>query len=90
MSISGLVIHATPGSAESVRDRLSEVPGVEVHASAEDGRIVITVDQEHDGAAADTISGLRDISNVLSVSLVYSHFDGNSAGKEPTDEPIKA
>lgn len=90
MSICSLVLHANPGKTDAVSAALSAVAGVEVHATAADGRIVVTVDEPDDGAAADIISGLRDIPDVLSVSLVYSHFDGISAGKEQADESIEA
>ncbi len=90
MSICSLVLHATPGKTDAVSAALAAIGGVEVHVSAEDGRIVVTVDEPDDGAAADIISGLRDIPDVLSVSLVYSHFDGDSAGKEQADESIEA
>lgn len=90
MSISGLVIHTQPEAAPQVGAQLAEQAGVEVHGTSDDGRIVVTVDQPDDGAAVETIEGFRNIQNVLSVSLVYSHFDEDSAGKEQADESIKA
>ncbi len=90
MSICSLVLHAAPGKTDSVSAALTEIEGVEVHVTAADGRIVVTVDEPDDGAAADIISGLRNVPDVLSVSLVYSHFDGDSAGKEQADESIEA
>ena len=90
MSISSLVLHATPGKTDAVCAALAAVRGVEVHTSAADGRIVVTVDEPDDGDAADIMTGLRDIPDVLSVSLVYSHFDGISAGKEQADESNEA
>jgi periplasmic nitrate reductase NapD len=87
MSISGLVIHTPSESTPAVAAELARIDGVEVHA-AEDGRIVVTVDQENDGEAGKTISGLQGVKGVLSVSLVYSHFDEPSAVKEQADESI--
>lgn len=87
MSISGLVVHTPSESTASTAAELARIEGVEVHA-AEDGRIVVTVDQQNDGAAGQTISGLQGVKGVLSVSLVYSHFDETSAEKEQADESI--
>ncbi|MBT3360342.1 MAG: chaperone NapD [Rhodospirillales bacterium] len=90
MSISSLVVHAQPETAPQVVAVLAAQTGVEVHGTSEDGQIVVTVDQPDDGAAVETIEGFRNIQNVLSVSLVYSHFEENAAGEEQTDESIKA
>ncbi len=90
MSISGLVIHAQPKAAVQISDELTAQAGVEVHATSEDGRIVVTVDRKDDGAAVEAIEGFRNIKNVLSVSLVYSHFEEIPAAEEQTNDPIKA
>ena len=87
MSISGLVVHTASESTESTAAELARIEGVEVHA-AEEGRIVVTVDDPDDGVAGQKISGLQGVEGVLSVSLVYSHFDENSAEKEQADESI--
>ncbi len=90
MSISGLVIHVRPENLSRVGAELAAQAGVEVHGTSDEGQIVVTVDQPDDGAAVETIEGFRNIQNVLSVSLVYSHFEENSAAEEQTDESIKA
>lgn len=90
MSISGLVIHARPERIDQVRAALAARPGVEVHGQSADGRLIVTVDQADDVAAAETISGFQGLTNVFSVSLVYSHFDDIPAAKEQTDESVKA
>ena len=90
MSISGLVIHARPAKVGQVRAELAARPGVEVHGQSPDGRLVVTVDQADDVAAAETISGFQNLTDVFSVSLVYSHFDHIPADKEQADESIEA
>ena len=44
MNISGVLVHTHPEQAESVREQLVEIPGVEVHAISPEGRIVVTVE----------------------------------------------
>lgn len=90
MSISSLVIHARPDRIDDVRADLTARPGVEIHGQSADGRLIVTVDQVDDRAAADTISGFQNLDHVFSVSLVYSHFDDIPAEKEQTDESVKA
>lgn len=90
MSISGLVIHARPEKLGLVRAELGRRDGVQVHGESADGRLIVTVDRVDDAAAADTISGFQNLRHVLSVSLVYSHFDDLPAEKEQADESIEA
>jgi len=75
VSISGLVIHSTPQKAASVRDQLTNIPGVEVHAAMEDGRLVVTVDQLDDKASADILFQIKDMDGVVDAALVYNYFD---------------
>ena len=81
MSISGLVIHATPGRSDSVSDALLALDGVEVHEVTEDGRLVVTVDNPDDGEAAKVLDQFRSIQGVLSTSLVYTHFEEDDEGE---------
>ncbi|HXK29251.1 MAG TPA: chaperone NapD, partial [Candidatus Binatia bacterium] len=45
MNISSLLIHAQPQRAEHVRAQLEQLPGVEVHAVTEEGRLIVTVEK---------------------------------------------
>ena len=83
MSVSGLVVHAAPGRAHAVQADLTALEeGVEVHKVTEDGRLVVTVDHPDDRKAANIIESFRDISGVLSTSLVYTHFEEDHAEGE--------
>ncbi|MBL4614467.1 MAG: chaperone NapD [Magnetovibrio sp.] len=82
MSITGLVIHAVPKNALSVQKAIEALEGTEVHKVTEDGRLVVTVDNLDDGAAADIFDAFRTIDGVLSTSLVYTHFDQDSRAGE--------
>jgi len=74
MNISGVLVHSRPDLVESVSSRLSARPGVEVHAATNDGRLVVTIEDEA-GLMFDTINSFDDIAGVLSTSLIYHHFD---------------
>jgi len=78
MSISSLVLHAHPGSAATLEQRVASLPGAEVHAVTPDGRLVVTVDRPDDGEAAALVQTLHDLEGVLSASLIYVQYDNHS------------
>ena len=82
MSISSLIVHTRPGAADSVRDRLSRLDGVEVHAVTENGRLVVTVDQPDDAKASETFLTFEALEGVLSTSLVFNYFEQDPTEKE--------
>jgi nitrate reductase NapD len=75
MNISGVLVHAYPEKVTSVSRKLDEMQGIEVHASTDEGKIVVTVEQADDGSLADTVLNLQDMPGVLSASMIYHHFE---------------
>ena len=74
MNISGGVVRTRPERIPNVTSHLTTLPGVEIHAVSEDGRMVVTI--ENDTAAMiETMNSFHDIEGVLSASLIYHHFD---------------
>ncbi|WP_455220837.1 chaperone NapD [Kaarinaea lacus] len=74
MNISGVLVHIRPEQVDAVKSRLSEISGVEIHATTDDGRLVVTIEND-DGPMIDTMNSFHDIAGVLSASLIYHHFD---------------
>ena len=81
MNIAGVVIHARPEKLAGVETQLTGLPGVEVHATTEDGRMVVTVEDEAP-RLADTVMGLQDVDGVLSASLIYHHFEESEQAQQ--------
>ena len=81
MNIAGVVIHARPEKLAGVEAQLLGLPGVEIHATAEDGRMVVTVEDEAP-RLADTVMGLQDVDGVLSASLIYHHFEDSEQAQQ--------
>jgi nitrate reductase NapD len=75
MNIAGVVVRAHPDHLAVVRRALGEMPGVEVHAANADGRLVVTVEGDNEGALADTFREFNELQGVLSASMVYHHFE---------------
>jgi nitrate reductase NapD len=49
--------------------------GVEVHASNDDGKIVVTIEQEGNAGMSDMLLSLQNLPGVLAASMVYHQFD---------------
>ena len=84
MSISGLVVHANPATANELSTRLEAINGVEVHTITDEGKMVVTVDIDDEREAADTLMNLQREDGVLSASLIYNHFE-TQAGHGPAE-----
>lgn len=74
-NICGVLVHANPRRQLEVISALGSISGVEVHRTAEDGRIVITVEDTAQSWAGETIKQIQELPGVLNASLVYHHFD---------------
>jgi len=74
-NICGVFVQTTPGLLRDVEHTLIQTPGVDVHQTEADGRMVVTVEDTPDKYASETLLDLRSIDGVLSTSLVYHHCD---------------
>ncbi|MCL6284924.1 chaperone NapD [Ruegeria sp. 2012CJ41-6] len=81
MNICGCLIHVMPDRADPARVAMTETPGVEIHATAEDGRFVVVVEDTADRLASETIMDLHQIPGVISLSLTYHHFEDIAAAR---------
>ena len=79
MNICGCLAHVLPEKAEAVAKTMTETPGVEIHARAEDGRFVVVIEDTPTRLASETIMDLHQIPGVISVSLTYHHFEDLAA-----------
>jgi nitrate reductase NapD len=81
-NVCGLLVHTRPGDVESVRDRLVGLPGVEVHAATDEGRLVVTVEDTEACFAIDTITNISQTAGVINASLVYQYTDEEDLQQE--------
>ncbi len=75
VNIAGLLVHAKADQLDSVRDGLTGLPGVDLHQTMDDGRLIVTVEDVQDHSAADTILAVHRIPGVIAAALVYHHFE---------------
>jgi nitrate reductase NapD len=79
VNISGLIVYARPAAFQALRARLAEIPGVEVHATTAEGRMVVTVERPTDGEMTGVFDRIGTLDGVAATALVYHH-------DEPIDE----
>jgi len=84
MNICGVLVHAVPSDIDAVIAALRGCDGVEVHQTADGGRIVITIEDTATRPAIDTLRDVNRLDGIVATSLVYHHFDNSDAEQSET------
>ena len=82
MNICGVLVHARPENIEVVSERLLMVDGVEIHGSNEDGRMVVTLEEDDNDRMADALMDFQKLEGVISASMIYHHSEDIEAHAE--------
>jgi nitrate reductase NapD len=77
VNISSAIVYAQHGREAAVRARLSSLPGIEVHAASEDGKIIITMECDNDRGAMDLYEAIGREDGVLTISMVYQQTESH-------------
>ncbi|MBI4987187.1 MAG: chaperone NapD [Rhodocyclales bacterium] len=77
MNISSIIVHAKPTELASVRGNLEQIPGVEIHAATDDGKLVVTIESETDGETASTFDRINVMDGVMSAAMVFHQFESD-------------
>lgn len=83
LNISSIIVHPAPGQAEAVSARLATMSGLEIHAVAEDGRMIVTVETDGDGAMVDAFEAINKTEGVLSAAMVFHQTESDPEMKIP-------
>ncbi|MGZ8156740.1 MAG: chaperone NapD [Burkholderiales bacterium] len=75
MNISSVVLRSNPKKLAAVRAALAAMPGVEIHADANNGRFVLTLESTPEATADVLFAQLEAIDGVVNTSLVYHYCD---------------
>ncbi len=75
MNISGVLVRAYPQQINPVSDSLREMSGVEIHGNNDDGRIVVTVEQDDANQMSDVLTQMQTLPGVLAASMIYHQFE---------------
>ena len=77
-------MYARPLQDGAVRAQLLQVPGVEVHAVSEDGKIVVTIEADNDHGAIDIYEAIARLDDVLNVAMIFQQTESH-----PDQELVK-
>ena len=84
MNICSLIVHARPERAQAVEEDLLALPGVDVHGGQAEGKLVVTVEDTEQSAAADTLTAIGGVKGVINTVLIY-HYGGDDLKLEEVD-----
>lgn len=73
--ISSVIVGALPAQVHGVQQALKALAGVEVHAVADDGRMIVSIETAGDDATLSHFETIRQLPGVLSASLVYHQYE---------------
>lgn len=82
MAVTGVLVCAMPGRIEKVQSQLMVLPGIEIHATSPEGRMVVTVEGDDERTTGESVRRIYDVEGILSASIVYNHVENNSAEQE--------
>lgn len=77
MNISSAIVFAKPLQEEALRTQLSALDGVEVHASTDDGKLIVTLECANDLLAIDTYKAIEHLPGVMSVAMIFQQTESN-------------
>ena len=77
MNISSAIVYAKSEHEQALRALLSLVPGVEVHASTDDGKMIITIETESDRTAVNLYEDIERMEGVLSVAMIFQQTESH-------------
>jgi len=89
------LVHAKQDEIDSVKLKIENQQGVEVHAVTDDGRLIVTIEDESRKVVGERIMGFYDIDGVLSASMIYQFSDDELNEQEtieikPSEERMSA
>ncbi|SEK33035.1 periplasmic nitrate reductase chaperone NapD [Colwellia chukchiensis] len=78
--IAGVMFMVYPENANDIAAQLIKFPGAELHATGENGSLVMTVEglegeSEQAKRIINTITDMSNVSGVISSSLIFHHND---------------
>ena len=72
LHIAGLSARTSPARIQAVQGLVHRLPGAEIHAVTEDGRMVITIEDANEARILASIAKLSGFAGVLSLALAFS------------------
>ena len=80
--ISSLVVHAHPTRQSAVMTALAQFPDLELHASDDRGKMVITLESDTEAIILERLEQITRLEGVLAANLVYHHSEDTASLEE--------
>ncbi|MEN9480399.1 MAG: hypothetical protein RLZZ298_1794 [Pseudomonadota bacterium] len=77
LNITSIILGVAPNDAADVSALLKAIDGVEVHAIAEDGRMIVTIESGDEDNTSNTFEMIRQLPGVISAALVYHQYESD-------------
>jgi nitrate reductase NapD len=75
LHVSSLVVHGRPERLGEIRAGLARLSGVEVHAGAPSGKLVVTLETGSEQEIVAHVTTISLLDGVLSATLVFHHVE---------------
>ena len=75
--IASLIVRVRPERADAVASHIAGMSDAEIHAN-EGGKIIVVLEAASERALADHMDALRQVPDVLMVSLVFHQMDADA------------
>ena len=86
-----LVVYADPSRGTEISDAIGRLPGAEVHANNERGKLVVVLETEGDAEMATAIERVDRMAGVICTALVYQQTESlRPVSMWPTTFPASA
>jgi nitrate reductase NapD len=77
LNITSIILGVAPKDAAEVSALLKAIDGVEVHAIADDGRMIVTIESGDEDNTSNTFEMIRQLPGVISAALVYHQYESD-------------
>ena len=77
LNITSIILGVAPNDAAGVSALLKAIDGVEVHAIAEDGRMIVTIESGDEDNTSNTFEMIRQLPGVISAALVFHQYESD-------------
>ncbi|GGI78093.1 chaperone NapD [Shewanella gelidii] len=82
--VSSLVVLVTPEAMSEVSSEIRALPGTEIHAVTEEGKVIVTLEGETQKAILSNVEKINALKGVLSNSLIYHQVEPLEQESEET------
>lgn len=75
LHITSAIVQVRPESVAATTAHLAALPGVEVHAAAPTGKIIVTLETANERAAIELLDAIRALPGTIDTAMVFHGVD---------------